>query len=111
MKKVIFVLFVAVGIILSMQTFSTACETCGCSAAAKSEGHVQEKASEAKEVVFVDNKVCPVMGASIIKEHALYVEYKGKIYSFCCPGCIPEFKKDPEKYIKIIEETKKENKK
>lgn len=25
-------------------------------------------------------------------------EYKGKVYAFCCEGCIDEFKKDPEKY-------------
>ena len=31
-------------------------------------------------------------------------EYEGKIYDFCCAGCVGAFKKDPEKYIKIIEE-------
>jgi Cu+-exporting ATPase len=27
-------------------------------------------------------------------------EYEGKTYYFCCPGCIDQFKADPEKYIK-----------
>mgnify|MGYP001574184940 CR=1 FL=1 len=31
-------------------------------------------------------------------------EYQGKIYNFCCPSCIEDFKKDPEKYIKKAEE-------
>ena len=26
-------------------------------------------------------------------------EYEGKIYNFCCAGCIDEFKKEPQKYI------------
>ena len=25
--------------------------------------------------------------------------YKGKTYYFCCPGCKPQFDKNPEKYI------------
>ena len=33
-------------------------------------------------------------------------EYEGKIYNFCCPMCIGEFKKDPQKYIDIIEKEK-----
>jgi len=31
-------------------------------------------------------------------------EYQGKIYNFCCPMCIGSFKKDPEKYIKKVEQ-------
>jgi len=43
-------------------------------------------------------------------------EYEGKIYNFCCPMCIDEFKKDPQKYIKKVNEelqaeSKKETKK
>lgn len=26
--------------------------------------------------------------------------YKDKTYYFCCPGCKPQFEKDPEKYLK-----------
>ena len=28
--------------------------------------------------------------------------YKGKTIGFCCPDCIDEFKKDPEKYMATI---------
>ncbi|MBF0123435.1 MAG: YHS domain-containing protein [Candidatus Omnitrophica bacterium] len=31
-------------------------------------------------------------------------EYNGKIYNFCCPGCIATFKADPEKYGKVAED-------
>jgi YHS domain-containing protein len=38
-------------------------------------------------------------------------EYKGKVYNFCCQMCIEEFKKDPQKYIKKVEEEKAKEKK
>jgi len=54
-----------------------------------------------QEAVNVGNKICPVSGEKIGQagmQPATY-EYKGKIYNFCCAGCINTFKKDPEKYI------------
>ncbi|MDO8489261.1 MAG: YHS domain-containing protein [Candidatus Omnitrophota bacterium] len=57
------------------------------------------------ESVNVGNKICPVSGEKVGEgmEPATY-EYQGKIYNFCCSACIPEFKKDPEKYIKKVNE-------
>ncbi len=46
--------------------------------------------------------VCPVLGGNIDKK--VYVDYKGKRVYFCCQGCDAEFKKDPEKYLKKIQE-------
>jgi YHS domain-containing protein len=45
---------------------------------------------------------CPVMGGQINKE--FYSDYEGKRVYFCCPACIPEFKKDPAKYVKKLED-------
>ena len=28
------------------------------------------------------------------------VDYKGKSYYFCCPGCDTKFKENPEKYLR-----------
>ena len=55
--------------------------------------------------VEVGNKICPVSGEKIesMGEGVKY-EYNGKIYNFCCPMCLKDFKKDPEKYSKIAEE-------
>lgn len=53
------------------------------------------------EAVNVGNKICPVMGGEI--DPKITYEHKGKIYNFCCPECIDEFKKNPEKYIKKVE--------
>ncbi len=54
--------------------------------------------------VEVGNKICPVSGEEVgLMGPIEQYEYKGKIYNFCCASCIDSFKKDPEKYIKIIE--------
>ena len=45
----------------------------------------------------MEGNTCPVMGGAIDKKYS-YV-YKGTIYYFCCPACIPKFKENPEKYI------------
>lgn len=43
---------------------------------------------------------CPVMGTDItVTKDTLSVEYKGKIYYFCCGGCPEKFKENPDKYI------------
>ncbi len=39
---------------------------------------------------------CPVSGEKISKEAA--VEYRGGKVYFCCPACVPKFKKDTAKY-------------
>jgi YHS domain-containing protein len=52
----------------------------------------------------VGNKICPVTGEKIDEKTKATYEYKGKIYNFCCSMCIDEFKKDPEKYIKKVEQ-------
>ncbi|MDP2941920.1 MAG: YHS domain-containing protein [Candidatus Omnitrophota bacterium] len=64
-------------------------------------------AQDKSEAVDVGNKICPVMGEKINEKTKATYEYKGKIYNFCCPACIDEFKKNPEKYIKKIEAEKK----
>jgi YHS domain-containing protein len=64
--------------------------------------HAEKK--ESNEPVNAGNKVCPVMGTKIDEKSKVAYEYKGKIYNFCCLACIKAFKKDPDKYIKKVEE-------
>jgi len=45
----------------------------------------------------IEQTTCPVMGGAIDKN--MFTEYKGKKVYFCCPGCKPEFEKEPEKYL------------
>lgn len=58
--------------------------------------------NETAKAVNVGNKICPVTGDKV--DGKTTYEYQGKIYNFCCPACIDEFKKDPGKYIKKVEE-------
>ncbi len=64
-----------------------------------------QNVDEDKAVVSKEpwNKVCPVKGNEIDKDTPT-VEYNGKVYGFCCPGCDSKFKKDPEKYLKNLSE-------
>ncbi|MEO0137266.1 MAG: YHS domain-containing protein [candidate division WOR-3 bacterium] len=50
--------------------------------------------------------ICPVTGEKFkITQHTRFVDYQGKRYYFCCPGCDKQFLKDPEKYINQMHET------
>jgi cytochrome c oxidase subunit 2 len=44
-------------------------------------------------------QACPVTGEKIDPKTAVNYEYKGNKYTFCCAGCIDQFKKNPDKYI------------
>jgi YHS domain-containing protein len=46
--------------------------------------------------------ICPIQGGKIDK--SIYTDYQGKRIYFCCSGCIDDFKKDPDKYLKQMEE-------
>ena len=74
--------------------------------AAKAQGAQEEAATkqEAVKAQNVGNKICPVTGEKIDEKTKATYEYKGKVYNFCCSMCIEEFKKDPGKYIKKVEE-------
>lgn len=47
------------------------------------------------------NKYCPINKEDEVDPKVTTV-YKGKVIGFCCPDCIDEFKKDPEKYMKTM---------
>ena len=72
-------------------------------------GHMKEEASSAIEI---NNAICPVSGEKLGNMGpAVQHEYKGKVYNFCCAGCVATFKDDPEKYVKIVEEQMGQQKK
>ena len=59
-----------------------------------------EMIDAAKAVVAKANeqKTCPIMPGNPINKN-LFTEYKGKKVYFCCPGCEPKFKENPEQYL------------
>jgi len=56
---------------------------------------------EAAEGVNSQSK-CPVMGGPINK--SVYIDQDGKRIYFCCEACTHDFRKDPAKYMKKLEE-------
>ena len=65
-----------------------------------------EQSSDSKvdsNEIVIWNKVCPVKG-NPIEEDTPTVEYDGKVYGFCCPGCDTKFANNPEKYAKNLSE-------
>lgn len=66
-------------------------------------GEQQVDTTAAAPELEIWNKVCPVMGNKVDVDGPT-VEYNGKLYGFCCPGCDAKFEKNPEKYSKNLSE-------
>ena len=50
-------------------------------------------------------KTCIISGDKLGEMGAPFVyEYEGREIKFCCKGCVKDFKKDPAKYVKKIDE-------
>jgi len=104
MSKRIFMILMGGILILGIGrlSFAKMCNMGGSKfAQAKGESEEGEIKTEAVEV---GNKICPVSGERIDEKFKATYEYEGKIYNFCCPACVEEFKKDPQKYIQKVEE-------
>jgi YHS domain-containing protein len=54
------------------------------------------------DMATVAQTTCPVMGGKISKKY--FSDYDGKRVYFCCDDCPGEFKKDPAKYVKKLED-------
>ena len=75
--------------------------------------------AEAAKPVEVGNKICPVSGDKVpapgekgtMGAEPVKYEYNGKIYNLCCPMCVKDFKKDPEKYSAIADKEVNDSKK
>lgn len=66
-------------------------------------GNVPVSMAAEKEKAGKAQTTCPVLGGEINKH--LYTDYKGYRIYFCCAGCPEEFKKNPEKYLKILKDS------
>ena len=59
----------------------------------------------AEKAVDAGNKLCPISGEPV--SGTSFVEYQGKRYGLCCPGCKQMFLADPEKHIAEMEAKEK----
>lgn len=79
---------------------------------------ITDKAPASKDAVEVGNKICPISGDKVpvpgekgtMGDNPVKIQYKGKIYNLCCPMCVKDFKKSPEKYSAVAEKEVKESK-
>lgn len=62
-----------------------------------------EVKKEETDSTKIFNTVCPVMGDEVDPE-VKTVTYNGKVYGFCCKGCIKKFSNNPEKYAAKLSE-------
>ncbi len=46
--------------------------------------------------------VCPILGGKI--DRKLFVDCEGKRIYLCCPGCLPDVRQNPAKYVKQLED-------
>jgi YHS domain-containing protein len=57
-------------------------------------------------------KTCIISGDKLGEMGDPYVyTYKGREIKFCCKGCLKDFNKEPDKYVKKIEEAEAKAKK
>lgn len=63
--------------------------------------HDSHKEKNVSEAAW--NEVCPVLGNKVDAKTPT-VEFEGKTYGFCCPGCDKKFSANPEKYYKNLSE-------
>ena len=73
----------------------------------KTEPVIPSSPNEANEISSVagEQTMCPVMGGAVNKD--IFVEYQGKKVYFCCPACVSEFEKNPEKYLSKLPQFQK----
>ncbi len=60
-------------------------------------------ATEGAEAIA--QKTCPVGGEPI--DPAVFVDHDGRRVYFCCAMCIDKFKKEPAKYLQVLDEALK----
>ena len=78
----------------------------GCGKEADHKDHGHDKTTTESDKTGGDKiaqKTCPVMEGNPINKN-LYVDHDGRRVYFCCDMCVDTFKKDPEKYIKKLDE-------
>jgi YHS domain-containing protein len=68
--------------------------------------HEEAKAPESKKPYPLD--VCVVSGEKLGEMgKPAVIQHEGREVRFCCPACVDKFKKDPAKYLKMLDEAEK----
>ena len=100
MLRVLFIALISIAFIFGVNSLSFAQDE----HSADEHGEASVANTASGEAANVGNKICPVSGEKIDEKLRVTYEYQGKVYNFCCAGCLSSFKADPDKYIKIVDE-------
>ena len=76
---------------------------CASTALAADKPAADPKAAKPRPYVL---KMCLVSDEKLDKGDPTFI-YKGREIRVCCEGCVKDFKKEPEKYLKLIEAEEK----
>jgi hypothetical protein len=101
--KMLFLLLIAFSVSVFAQEKSSCSDSSKCKSTCDSKMTDKKETSKDQAVVKAWNKVCPVMGEEVDAD-APTVVYKDKVIGFCCAGCEKKFAKDPERYMKKLNE-------
>lgn len=75
-------------------------------------GVAADQKTEKKKLKPYPLKTCVVSGEKLGEMGDPYVwEYEGRELKFCCKGCVKDFKKEPAKYIKQLDDAEAKAKK
>jgi len=78
-----------------------------CSEKLKADPDKYFKEAAVQGIVFENiQTTCPVSGKELPNKDT-FINYEGRHLVFCCPNCIPTFKKDPATYLKKLDEASK----
>ena len=76
----------------------------GCSKALKKDPDKYFKDASAKGILFENiQTTCPVSGEEL-KEKSVKVDFEGRRVFFCCENCVSKFEKEPQKFLKKLDE-------
>ena len=75
-----------------------------CSAKLKADPDKYFKEAAAQGILFENiQTTCPVSGEEL-KDKSVHIDFEGRRVAFCCEKCIGDFNKDPQKYLKKLDE-------
>jgi YHS domain-containing protein len=102
MKKLIYILAVLV-ILTNINYAQDSTEVKACTPSIADSVNCDSLTVETVKPTTPWNKICPVMGNPVSDTAPTYY-YDGKLWGFCCAGCDEKFAKNPQKYIKNLNE-------
>jgi YHS domain-containing protein len=80
--------------------YGLCCPSCKAELEGNPEQYLAKMPNEGR-IVDLKNAKCPVSGEPVDAKTTLV--YNGTKIHFCCPGCPPKFKADPDKYLKKLQ--------